>query len=96
MQTASLLKAAFDPQHGLRTGRLISDIFLFEFPGRSDENKLLIITDGGFNLAPDVKEKAQIIENAVQVAHAAVSASEWASKSDLEKWKAGGQKTSVL
>ncbi len=33
---------------------------------------------------------------AVQVAHAAVSASEWASKSDLEKWKAGGQKKIVL
>ncbi|MBN2011119.1 bifunctional enoyl-CoA hydratase/phosphate acetyltransferase [candidate division KSB1 bacterium] len=70
VKTASLLKAAFDPQTGLRSGRLISDIFLFEFPGRQDENKLLIITDGGFNLAPDLKEKVQIIENAVQVAHA--------------------------
>lgn len=33
---------------------------------------------------------------AVQVAHAAISASEWASKSDLEKWKEGGQKKVVL
>ncbi len=33
---------------------------------------------------------------AVQVAHAAISASEWASKSDLEKWKEGGQKKIVL
>ncbi|MGB9940597.1 peptidyl-tRNA hydrolase Pth2 [Methanosarcina sp.] len=33
---------------------------------------------------------------AVQVAHAAVSAAEWASKSDLEKWKEGGQKKVVL
>ncbi|HIH74163.1 MAG TPA: peptidyl-tRNA hydrolase [Methanosarcina sp.] len=33
---------------------------------------------------------------AVQVAHAALSAAEWASKSDLEKWKEGGQKKVVL
>ncbi|MDD2438619.1 MAG: peptidyl-tRNA hydrolase Pth2 [Methanosarcinaceae archaeon] len=33
---------------------------------------------------------------AVQVAHAAVSASEWASKNDYEKWKEGGQKKVVL
>lgn len=33
---------------------------------------------------------------AVQVAHAAVSAAEWASRSDLENWKDGGQKKVVL
>ncbi len=33
---------------------------------------------------------------AVQVAHAAVSASQWAKKSDLEAWKDGGQKKVVL
>lgn len=33
---------------------------------------------------------------AVQVAHAAVSAAEWASRSDLESWKEGGQKKVVL
>jgi len=33
---------------------------------------------------------------AVQVAHAAVSASEWADRSILDKWKEGGQKKVVL
>ncbi|WP_321428983.1 peptidyl-tRNA hydrolase Pth2 [uncultured Methanolobus sp.] len=33
---------------------------------------------------------------AVQVAHAAVSASEWAERSILDKWKEGGQKKVVL
>ena len=33
---------------------------------------------------------------AVQVAHAAISAAEWANKGDLEKWKEGGQKKVVL
>ena len=46
------------------------DTFVFEFPERSGENKLLMITDGGFNLAPNLQEKIQILENAIQVAHA--------------------------
>ncbi|WP_340818885.1 peptidyl-tRNA hydrolase Pth2 [Methanolobus sp. WCC4] len=33
---------------------------------------------------------------AVQVAHAAVSASEWADRNTLDKWKEGGQKKVVL
>ncbi|MEZ5335909.1 MAG: peptidyl-tRNA hydrolase Pth2 [Methanolobus sp.] len=33
---------------------------------------------------------------AVQVAHAAVSASEWADRTSLDKWKEGGQKKVVL
>ena len=70
VKSASLLKAAFDPQNGLRTGKIISDTFIFEFPERKGENKLLMISDGGFNLAPDLKEKIQILKNAVQVAHA--------------------------
>ncbi len=70
IKTPDLLKAAFNPKSGLRIGKIISDIFLFEFSGRSDKNKLLMITDGGFNLAPDLNEKIQLIENCVTVAHA--------------------------
>lgn len=70
VKTATLLKAVMDAEHGLRTGRLISDAFLFEWPERQDPNKLMIITDGGFNLAPDLNQKIQILENAVQVMHA--------------------------
>lgn len=70
VKSASLLKAAFDSQKGLRTGKIISDTFLFEYPDRPGENKLMMITDGGFNLTPDLNEKIQILENAVQVAHA--------------------------
>ena len=69
VKTATLMKAALDAEHGLRTGRLISDIFIFEFPGRNDENKLILLTDGGFNLAPNLNDKIQLIENAVVVAH---------------------------
>lgn len=70
VKSASLLKAAFDPSTGLRSGRIISDTFVFEYPDRRGDNKLLMISDGGFNLAPDLNEKIQILENAVRVAHA--------------------------
>jgi len=70
VKTATLLKAVLDAEHGLRTGRLISDAFVFEWLARPEPNKLLIITDGGFNLAPDLNQKIQILENAVKVMHA--------------------------
>jgi len=68
VKTGALLKAALDPEFGLRTGRLLSDAFVFENPHRP-ENKLTIITDGGVTLKPDLQQKVQIIQNAVQVAH---------------------------
>jgi len=67
-KTPTLLKAVLDPDKGLRTGRLLSDVFLFEDP-RREGNKLVMITDGGVNPAPDLHQKIQILENAVQVAH---------------------------
>ncbi|MDZ7262846.1 MAG: bifunctional enoyl-CoA hydratase/phosphate acetyltransferase [candidate division KSB1 bacterium] len=69
IKTSSLFKAVLDPEYGLRTGRLISDVFIFEFPQRQG-NKLIMITDGGVTLAPDLQQKIQILENAVSVAHA--------------------------
>ena len=68
IKTAALLKAVVDKENGLRTGALISDVLIIEYPHR--ENKLLFITDGGINLAPDVQAKAQLIQNAAIVAHA--------------------------
>jgi len=69
IKTATLFKAVLDPETGLRTGRLISDVFIFEFPNRS-ENQLIMITDGGVNLVQDLRQKMCIVENAVIVAHA--------------------------
>jgi phosphate butyryltransferase len=68
VDTATLFKAALKPESGLRTGRLLSDVFLFEYAPRP-ANKLVMITDGGLNIAPDLAAKVQLIHNAVQVAH---------------------------
>ena len=69
IDTATLIKAALRPEAGLRTGRLLSDAFVFEYASQR-ENKLVMITDGGLNIAPDLEDKMQLIRNAVEVAHA--------------------------
>ncbi|HOT97146.1 MAG TPA: bifunctional enoyl-CoA hydratase/phosphate acetyltransferase [bacterium] len=69
VKTAVLLKAVLDNDSGLRSSHLLSDLFIFEDPTLSD-NQLMMITDGGVTLKPDLKQKIEIIENAVAVAHA--------------------------
>lgn len=69
IDTSTLMKAIFDQKNNLRTGQIFSDVFIFELPPRTD-NKLVMITDGGLNLQPDLNTKIGIINNAVKVAHA--------------------------
>ncbi len=69
IDTSSMMKAVLKAGSGIRTGRLLSDIFLLEFPERPD-NKFIMITDGGMTMSPDLKNKVDLIRNAVEVAHA--------------------------
>jgi phosphate butyryltransferase len=69
VDTATMMKAVLAEGAGIRTERLLSDVFMFEWPARGD-NKFLMITDGGLTPAPDLKQKAELIQNAVEVAHA--------------------------
>lgn len=64
--SGDLLREVLDRDRGLRTGRLLSDVFLFDAPF-PDQERLLGITDGGVNLAPKLEAKAQILQNAVDV-----------------------------
>jgi phosphate butyryltransferase len=66
IDTSVVLKAALDPEIGLRTGNVLSHTAVFEVPGY---DRLILVTDAGMNIAPDLDTKRQIIENAVQVAH---------------------------
>jgi len=68
IKTATLLKAVLNKEWGLRTGKIISDVFIFE-DKRGKNTKLVLMSDGGVNLSPDVKVLVSIIENAVEVAH---------------------------
>jgi len=67
--TGDLLREVLHGERGLRTGRLLSDVFLFDSPLPGDP-RLLGITDGGINLAPTLEAKVQILKNAVDVFHA--------------------------
>ncbi|MGD2122062.1 MAG: phosphate acyltransferase [Gemmatimonadota bacterium] len=64
--SADLMKAVLQREAGLRTGRLLSDVFLFDspLPGAA---RLIGITDGGINLAPELEAKGQILMNALEV-----------------------------
>jgi phosphate butyryltransferase len=66
LRTDELLKAVLDKETGLRTGRLLSDVLLYEdtLDGR---RRLVAITDGGLNVAPNLEQKKQIILNAIEV-----------------------------
>ncbi|MBN2290403.1 MAG: phosphate butyryltransferase [Candidatus Glassbacteria bacterium] len=66
VKTGDLLGAFLDHSRGLRTERILSHLGVFTAPGRPG---LMIITDGGLNLAPDLEHKKDILLNAVEVAH---------------------------
>lgn len=67
LHTDELLAAVLDRTTGLRTDRRISHVFVMEVPRYP---KLLMITDGAVNIAPTLDEKADIVRNAVDLAHA--------------------------
>jgi phosphotransacetylase len=51
---------------GLRTGRQISHVYLMDVP---EYPRPLLLTDSGINIKPDLAEKADIIQNAIDLAH---------------------------
>ncbi|MDF2532562.1 MAG: phosphate butyryltransferase [Clostridia bacterium] len=62
LQTADILRAVLDKEIGLRTENLLSHVMVYEVP---TYHKLLFLSDGGMNVAPDLNQKVQILENAV-------------------------------
>ena len=66
LRTDELLRASLDKQYGVRTGRLLSDVLLYE-DTLAGEVRLVGITDGGLNVLPDLEQKKQIVRNAIEV-----------------------------
>lgn len=67
--TAELMRAVLDPEQGLRTDRLLSDVFIFDF-GAGTEARIVGISDGGVIPRPTLDQKEHIVRNAVQAFHA--------------------------
>ncbi len=67
IETGDFLRAALDRENGLRTGRLLSHVGVFEIPGF---DRLIFVTDAGVVVAPDITQKIEIVQNAIEVAQA--------------------------
>jgi phosphate butyryltransferase len=68
LRTDELLHPILDKQNGLRTGSLLCDIAISEFPGPKGP-RLIGMSDGGINVAPSIDQKRQIILAAIDVLH---------------------------
>jgi phosphate acetyltransferase len=67
LHTDELISAVVAHDSGLRTDRRISHCFIMDVPGYTAP---LIITDAAVNIAPTLEDKVDIIQNAIDLAHA--------------------------
>ena len=63
VNTSVFMKAVLNKEKGLRTGKILSHLAVFEIPG---EKKLLFKTDGGMNIAPDLNDKKEILASSIE------------------------------
>ncbi len=67
LHTDELMHAVVDPERGLRTERRMSHIFVMDVPSYP---RLLFITDAAINIFPTLDDKRDIVQNAIDLAHA--------------------------
>ncbi|OIJ43715.1 phosphate acetyltransferase [Massilia timonae] len=67
LHTDELMGAVVKRETGLRTARRVSHCFVMDVPGYADA---LVISDAAVNIAPTLEEKMDILQNAIDLAHA--------------------------
>ena len=67
LHTDELMGAVVARDGGLRTERRVSHCFVMAVPAYSET---LIVSDAAVNIAPNLAEKADIVQNAIDLAHA--------------------------
>ena len=67
VDTAVIMRAILNRDNGLRTGRMISDVLALEIEGY---DHLFLVTDPAMSIAPTLEQKADLVRNAVDIAHA--------------------------
>ncbi|MDB5683633.1 MAG: phosphate acetyltransferase [Sphingomonas bacterium] len=67
LHTDELISAVIAADSGLRTDRRISHVYVMDVPSYP---RPLLITDAAINVAPSLEDKADIIRNAIDLAHA--------------------------
>ncbi len=65
LHTDELLGAVVARETGLRTGRRLSHVFVMDVP---TYHKTLLVTDAAINIAPTLEDKADICQNAIDLA----------------------------
>lgn len=66
IHTDEFMEPILDKEKGLRTGRRMSHVFSIETPHRS---KPLFLTDAAINIRPNLLQKKDIIQNAIDLFH---------------------------
>lgn len=67
VQTSTILHAVLNKEKGLRSGKILSHVAVFDLPRY---HKLLVLSDPAMNIAPDLETKKNIIFNALEVTKA--------------------------
>ncbi len=67
VDTSIIMKQVLDKEIGLRSGKLISHVAVFDV---ATYHKVFIVTDAAMNIAPNLSQKKEIIDNAVILAQA--------------------------
>ena len=67
LHTDEVMSAAVSKTNGLRTARRMSHVFVMDVPTYP---KPLLITDAAINIYPDLMAKADIVQSAIELAHA--------------------------
>ncbi|HEU5180434.1 MAG TPA: bifunctional enoyl-CoA hydratase/phosphate acetyltransferase [Candidatus Polarisedimenticolia bacterium] len=67
LHTDELMGAVVSREAGLRTERRISHVFVMDVP---TYHKVLLVTDGAINIAPNLEDKVDICQNAIDLARA--------------------------
>jgi len=65
LHTDDLLRPMLERSTGLRVGRRFTHVFVMDVPGRPEP---LLVTDAAINIAPDLATKADICQNAIDLA----------------------------
>ncbi len=66
LHTDELMHEVVAGATGLRTSRRLSHVYVMDVPSY---DRLLLVTDGAINIAPDLDAKADIVRNAISLAH---------------------------
>jgi phosphate acetyltransferase len=66
LHTDELMAEVVKRETGLRTARRISHCFVMDVPGHPEP---LVITDAAVNIAPTLREKVDVVQNAIDLLH---------------------------